>query len=108
MSTLNFGITTCATAYGLSQSAGINKTAEIAEGRDCDGKMHTLQAYSVGTESTADVLITGTLPDAGTVISLNNVTGIVTTVNVSETNTGFQSGQITIRTADSTQHIANS
>jgi len=102
---LKFAITDCANSWGLAQTAEISYDASIAEARDCDGTMNTLQAYSVEKTAKVRVLTTGTLPDAGTTETYGPITGLVQNVTISEANTEFQAGEVTIRTVDSASHI---
>lgn len=103
---LTFGVVDCATGYGLAQSADYTYTAEIAEARDCTGKVNTMKAYSVGREATVEVLVNGTLPSPGATATYGTIAGLVSSVTVSESNTGFQSGRVTVRNADTATLIA--
>lgn len=105
---LQFAISDCANSWGLAQTAEIAHNASIAEARDCDGKMNTMQAYSVEHTAQVNLLVTGSLPTAGSEQTYGPVTGLVTNVTISEANTEFQSGTVNIRTVDESDHIVYS
>jgi hypothetical protein len=98
---LTFGISVgnCP-AYGLGQSVDKNENAEIAEARDCEGKVDTMKAYSVGRDATARFLTTGAVPAVGSVAVVGGITGLVSGITGSEQNTNFTAGSVTVRNAD--------
>jgi len=78
------------------------KTAEIAEARDSEGKVTDLKAYSVGTSITITGLLDATTVSvgAGDSLTLGAVNYIIESSNQNETNTTYCEVTITARTAD--------
>jgi hypothetical protein len=89
--------------YGLTQSVSVRKSAEIADARDGSGKINAQKAYSVTTERTVSVLTTGTIPVIGTVDATH---GIVSASTEGETNTGYETGEVTFQKKDAATQTA--
>lgn len=101
-STLVFGVGAQAT-IGIVQSMSRNKSAEVAEARDENGKVIAQKAYSKTEEVSIEALIqTGvTPPDAGTIITIDTVEYLVTASNITASNTEFNKVSITANKKDS-------
>ena len=97
---LAFGTTD--TAYGLTQSVSTRSSVEIADARQGDGKINAQKAYSKTVERTESVLTTGTVPTIGSVATA----GIVSQVTEGETNTGYQTAEVTYTKKDSATQTA--
>ena len=102
MATLVFG-TDATTTYGIIQSMSKNETAEIAEARDHEGKVIEQKAYSKGTEVQIEALFdsTATLPTAGSTVTIDTVEYLVSSCNVTSSNTEFKKASITATKKDS-------
>lgn len=108
-----FGITS--TLSGLSDglianSISFNKSVETAEARNVTGEIIDIAAYSKSTEITVDGLFVGNGVEPGTTVTIGGADYLVTASTKTESNTDFQQGSITARTADNaTLHpISNS
>lgn len=101
MATLAFG-TNSSTTYGVVQSLSKNKSAEVAEARDHEGKVIEQRAYSKGTEVQMEVLFdsTATLPEAGEKITVDTVEYLVTSCNETSSNTEYKKATITATKKD--------
>ena len=97
---LSFGAT--ASAYGLTQTTSKTETAAVAEARAETGKMNARKAYSVAKTYTQDLILTGSLPSAGTLLSIGGMTNaVVEEINTSESNTGYSTGSLRVTQHDS-------
>lgn len=110
MATLVFGTDESVT-YGVVQSKSNNKSAEVAEARDHLGRVIAQRGYSISDEIQMEVLFdsTATLPGAGTPITVDEVSYLVTSCNVTESNTEFKKASITATLKDSatlTEYVA--
>lgn len=102
-----FGIASVQTAAGVEIGIVVTsfqdqKTAEIAEARDGEGKVTDLKAYSRGTTKTFTGLLDQASPDidAGDALTYEAVQYIVESANINRTNTTYCEVTITARTAD--------
>lgn len=95
---------------GVIQSETENNSAEVAEARDENGQVIVQKAYSKSTERTIEALfITGTAaPAAGTVITIGDWTGLVTSANITKSNTDFVKMSITATHKDNATLLAYS
>jgi hypothetical protein len=101
--TRKFGVTSDVTglAAGLiANSLTFNKTAESAEARNEKGEIIDIAAFSV--QETVDVqgVYVGTGVEPGTVVTIGDKSYLVTDSSKTESNTAFQEGSISCRTAD--------
>lgn len=96
---------------GIVQSENDNNSAEVAEARDESGKVVVQKAYSVSRERTFEALFLAgtTAPTAGTVLTIGTEpawTGIVTSANITKSNTDFVKISITASKKDSAALLA--
>ena len=99
----SFGITS--TLSGLSDglianSISFNKNVETAEARNVSGEIIDIAAYSKSEEITIDGLYVGSGVEPGTTVTIGGKDYLVTGSTKTESNTDFQQGSITARTAD--------
>lgn len=102
MPTLVFG-TDASTTYGVVQSMSKNETAEIAEARNHEGKVIEQKAYSTGEEVQFEALLDAdaTPPKAGETITVDSTQYLVSSCNLSSSNTEFKKVSITATKKDS-------
>ena len=96
MATLVFGSDATAT-YGVIQNKSDNGSAEIAEARDHVGKVIKQKAYSKSKEVQFEALFdsAATLPSPGDTVTLDTVAYLVSSCNVTSSNTDFKKVNIT-------------
>lgn len=99
-----FGVTS--TVGGLSQglianSLSFTKNVETAEARNEKGQVIDIAAYSKSEEVSVDGLFVGSGIEPGTTVTIGEKSYLVTTSTKNESNSDFQQGSITARTADS-------
>ena len=94
--TLVFGTDDDAT-YGVVQNMSDNGAAEIAEARDHVGKVIKQKAYSKSKEKQFEVLFDSgaTLPEPGDTVTIDLVEYLVSSCNVTSSNTDFKKASIT-------------
>jgi hypothetical protein len=107
-----FGVTSSG-GYGILQTVTQGSTAEKAQARGTTGKVEDAKAYSVTHTATAEfVADTVTNPDdfsaAGTSLTIGDVTGLITSVEVTESNTDYVQGTVSIEVADGATQVAYS
>jgi hypothetical protein len=103
---LSFGVTSTG-GYGVLQSLSTNGTAEIAEARNSTGKVTDQKAYSITQEATAEGLFDGdTIADPGTSLAVGGVTGLITNVGTTETNTEYKRVTVTVQKKDAATQAA--
>ena len=98
-----FGITSTLSGLAdglIANSISFNKSVETAEARNVSGEIIDIAAYSKSTEITVDGLFVGSGVEPGTTISIGGNDYLVTTSTKTESNTDFQQGSVTARTAD--------
>ena len=107
--TIEFGVGTNRT-LGVIQSETENNSADVAEARDESGRVIVQKAYSKSTERSFEALfIAGTAaPAAGTVITVGEWTGLVTSANITRSNTDFVKMSITATHKDNATLVAYS
>lgn len=107
MATLVFG-TDSSTTYGVVQSKSLNKSAEVAEARDHEGKVIAQKAYSKGHELQMEVLFDSEaeLPEAGETITVDAVEYLVTSCNETSSNTEYKKASITATKKDDAELTA--
>jgi hypothetical protein len=98
---VSFGCTTGTCTYGTINITGTNDTAEIAQCRDAAGLITDEKAYSRTLKSHVTAVLTGTVPNVGATNTIFANTGILESVNVSETNTGYAMIEATVTKTDS-------
>lgn len=98
-----FGVTS--NVEGLAQgiianSLSFKKDAESAEARNEKGEIIDIAAYS--TQETVDIngVYVGEGIEPGTIVTIGNKQYLVTSSSKNESNTAFQEGSISCRTAD--------
>ena len=93
---------------GIVQSETENNSAEVAEARDENGKVFIQKAYSKSCEKSFEALFLAgtTAPAAGTVITVGEWTGIVTSANITRSNTDFTKISITASHKDTATLVA--
>ena len=97
---LSFGVTSSG-GYGVLNSLTETYTSEIAEARNKLGKVTDQQAYSVTSEATAEGLFNGdSLASAGTSLTIGSVTGLITNLSKTQTNTDYQKVSVTVSKKD--------
>lgn len=91
---LSFGVNGTA-SYGLIQEMSKSASAEIAEGRDETGKAVAQKAYSKEQRNRHRFLVNGTMPTIGATLAIGGTdVGLVASVQETETNTGYKSGEV--------------
>lgn len=98
-----FGITSTLGNLGdglIANSVSINTTVETAEARNVSGQIIDIAAYSKAKEVTIDGLFVGEGVEPGSSITIGGDDYLVTTSTKTESNTDFQQGSVTARTAD--------
>lgn len=98
-----FGVTTELSGLGtgiIANGITYNDTVDVAEARDEKGKLLDLAPYSQGEEITIDGLFVGTGVAVGSKISLGAKDYLVSNASKTESNTAFQTQQITARGGD--------
>lgn len=94
-----FGVTSTGTGIVLN-NVKKSESVDIAEARNATGKVTDRQAYSKKTTITADGILSGEAPSAGTAMTIGGVAGIIESCEVTEANTDFQKVSITVSTID--------
>ena len=100
---LSFGVTSVdstAASYGVFQQYQENDSAQVAEARQENGKMVDMKAYSAEKQTQVQFLVNGSLPTIGATATINSRLGLVVERSVTETNTNYKTGQVTLRSAD--------
>ena len=99
-----FGITSALGDLGdglIANSISFNKNVEIAEARNEKGEVIDLAAYSKSEEISINGLYVGSGVEPGTQITIGGKNYLVASSTKNESNSTFQEGSITARTADS-------
>jgi len=105
---LSFGVTSTG-GYGVLQSLSESSTAEIAEARDENGKVTDQKAYSKTNEATAEGIFDGdSVADAGASLTVGSLTGLITSVSKTESNTDYKRVSVTIQKKDAATQSAYS
>ena len=103
---LSFGVTSTG-GYGVLQSLSETGTPEIAEARNAGGKVTDQKAYSITKEATAEGIFDGdTIADPGTSLAVGNVTGLITNVSTTESNTDYKRVSVTVQKKDNATQAA--
>ena len=84
----------------IANSITTNTTVETAEARNVSGAIIDIAAYSKSQELTIDGLFVGSGVEPGTSITIGGKDYLVTSSSKTESNTDFQQGSVTARTAD--------
>jgi hypothetical protein len=101
-----FGCTTASPSWGVSNSQTVTGTAEIGQARNALGLVTNEQAYSRTVKGQVTAVFTGTAPAAGASATAVGIAGLVESVAVTETNTGYQVADVTVTKADSATQVA--
>lgn len=104
---LSFGVTSTG-GYGVLNSVTTTYSTEVADARNALGKVTNQQAYSKTSEVSFDGLFNGDTLAPGTSVTVAGVTGILTTVAKTETNTEYQKVSGTISKKDAATQVAYS
>jgi hypothetical protein len=105
---LTFGVSATG-GYGVLQSVTYTGNAEIAEARGTTGKVTDQLAYSITKEESFEGLFDGdTIANPGTSLTVDDVTGLITTVTKSQTNTDYQRVSGTVQKKDAATQVAYS
>ena len=92
--------------WGVFQSHSRSTKVDVAEPRDETGKILAQKAYSKTTEHKMDFLVNGTVPEAGTTLSVGGETILLTDAETSYKNTEFATGTATGNKKDSATQTA--
>ena len=84
----------------IANSLSFTKSVETAEARNEKGEIIDIAAYSLGEEVSIDGLYVGAGVEPGTTVSIGGKDYLVTQSTKNESNSDFQQGSITARTAD--------
>ncbi len=92
---------------GVVQSIRDNDTVEVAEARDEDGQVMERRAYSNSREVSIEALIRidKPLPKAGSTLTIEEKTFLVTAVNRVKNNTGYRKVSLTASRKDSEEIV---
>ncbi|WP_337748037.1 hypothetical protein [Victivallis vadensis] len=102
VSELTFGVEKVP-ALGILQNKNINNSAEIAEARGEDGKVIEQRAYSVSGERQYESLMvkaTNPQPKIGTILTDGEWTGLITSLNETQSNTEYRKYSVTAQKKD--------
>jgi hypothetical protein len=102
---VTFGCTTTAPAFGVAQSGGSTATAEIGQCRNALGVVTNEQAYSRTVKGQVTAVFTGSAPLAGASATAFGLTGLVESVAVTESNTGYSMIDVTVTKADAATQV---
>jgi hypothetical protein len=107
----SFGVTSTG-GYGVLQEVTRGSSAEKAEYRDDDGKVLGEQAYSVTHTASANFVIDGATgadgDKAGTALTIGDLTALITSHEVTESNTDYKRGTVAIEKKDAATQAAYS
>jgi len=99
-----FGVTTDLSgtigAGIIANNYSKNQTVDVAEARAENGVLLDLAPYSQNTELTIDGLFVGEGVDIGTCVVIDGLSGLVSNVTKTESNTAFQTASVTVRQGD--------
>ena len=98
---VSFGVTSTG-GYGILQTVDKNSSAEVAEVRDETGKVVEMTAYSKTVEVDFEgVFDSDTIAEVGTELECADITGVITSISESESNTDFKKikGKIQLKDA---------
>lgn len=85
----------------IANSLSFSKNVETAEARNEKGEIIDIAAYSKSEEVSVDGVFVGEGIEPGTVVTIGSKQYLVSSSTKNESNTAFQEGSITARTADS-------
>lgn len=103
---VSFGCVAASPSWGVANSQGSTGTAEIGQARNALGVVTNEQAYSRTVKSQCTAVFTGSAPAAGASATVFGNTGLVESVALTETNTGYQMADVTITKADGATQFA--
>lgn len=98
-----FGVTSDVTGLAgglIANSLTFNKTAESAEARNEKGEIIDIAAFSVQETVEVQGVYVGEGVEPGSVVTIGSKQYLVTDSSKTESNTAFQEGSISCRTAD--------
>lgn len=98
-----FGVTTTLSGIAdgiIANNFSKNQTVDVAEARDEHGVLLDLAPYSKNTEISIDGLFVGEGVDVGSAVEIGGLSGLVSNVTKTESNTAFQTASITVRQGD--------
>ncbi len=98
-----FGVTSNLSGLGdgiIANSITFNNTVDTAEARDEKGMLLDLAPYSQSEELTIDGLFTSTGVEVGSKITIGDKDYLVSNSTKTESNTAFQTAQVTARGGD--------
>ncbi len=92
---------------GVVQSMTCNSSVEVAEARGEDGKVIERRAYSRGDEYSVEALVVAgkTVPPAGSTVTIDTKTYLVTASSVTRSNTDFQKVSLTVSRKDAEEVV---
>lgn len=103
-STRVFGVTSDVTGLAgglIANTISFTKNVETAEARNEKGQITDIAAYSKSEEISVNGVYVGSGIEPGTTVTIGSKTYLVTNSTKNESNTAFQEGSITARSADS-------